>query len=80
MDSEQKDDEKDPLITFLLCFFFGIFGAHFFYLGKKKLGILCLLTLGFFLYGNLLMIIYYAINLAKNFDINKYKKKFKIDK
>lgn len=32
----------------LLCFFFGIFGAHKFYEGKAGMGILYLLTVGLF--------------------------------
>lgn len=37
--------EKNFLITFLLCLFFGLFGFHRFYLGKKN-GVTQLLTLG----------------------------------
>lgn len=43
-----KDDlvdvkHKSRILTALLAFFVGVFGAHFFYLGKKKLG---LITIG----------------------------------
>ncbi len=38
--------EKRILPAFLLCFFFGIFGAHRFYVGKIGTGILQLVTLG----------------------------------
>jgi len=38
--------EKRILPAFLLCFFFGIFGVHRFYVGKVGTGILHLLTLG----------------------------------
>ena len=38
--------EKRILPAFLLCFFFGIFGVHRFYVGKIGTGILHLVTLG----------------------------------
>lgn len=38
--------EKRILPAFLLCFFFGMFGAHRFYVGKIGTGILQLVTLG----------------------------------
>ena len=38
--------EKRILPAFLLCFFFGIFGAHRFYVGKIVTGILQLVTFG----------------------------------
>lgn len=37
---------KSRLVAFLLCFFFGVFGAHRFYVGKIGTGILQLVTLG----------------------------------
>jgi uncharacterized RDD family membrane protein YckC len=37
---------KSKSTTFLLCYFFGLFGVHRFYLGKFITGILMLLTLG----------------------------------
>lgn len=37
---------KSRLVTLLLCFFLGGFGAHRFYIGKIGTGILMLLTLG----------------------------------
>lgn len=38
--------EKRILPAFLLCFFFGVFGVHRFYVGKVGTGILQILTLG----------------------------------
>ena len=38
--------DKRILPTFLLCFLFGVFGAHRFFVGKIGTGILQLLTIG----------------------------------
>ena len=38
-------------VTLILCYFFGIFGAHKFYEGNKKMGKVYLFTLGLFFYG-----------------------------
>ncbi|MEJ2693788.1 MAG: TM2 domain-containing protein [Candidatus Thiodiazotropha sp.] len=38
--------EKRILPAFLLCFFFGVFGVHRFYVGKVGTGILQIVTLG----------------------------------
>jgi len=38
--------DKRILPAFLLCFFFGFFGVHRFYVGKFFTGILMILTLG----------------------------------
>lgn len=42
----EDDSKKSGIICLLLCFFFGIFGVHRFYVGKIKTGIVTLLTLG----------------------------------
>lgn len=38
--------DKKRLLTALLCFFFGVFGAHRFYAGKIATAIIQLLTCG----------------------------------
>jgi len=38
--------DKRILPAFLLCFFFGLFGAHRFYVGKTGTALLQLVTLG----------------------------------
>ena len=42
---------RSKLVTFLLWYFLGVFGAHRFYLGKVGTGILYLLTAGLFGFG-----------------------------
>ena len=37
---------KSKWVSFMLCLFFGIFGAHKFYEGRVLLDIVCLCTLG----------------------------------
>jgi TM2 domain-containing membrane protein YozV len=44
--SERSVGEKSQMITFLLCAFLGIFGAHRFYLGRNLSAVLMLLTFG----------------------------------
>lgn len=39
---------KDKWVAFVLCFFFGVFGAHCFYEGRVGAGLLRLFTLGLF--------------------------------
>lgn len=39
---------KSRVTALVLCLFFGIFGIHYFYVGRVGMGILYLLTLGFF--------------------------------
>ena len=39
---------KDKWVAFILCFFFGVFGAHCFYEGRVGAGLLRLFTLGLF--------------------------------
>ena len=44
----KADSDKRILPAFLLCFFFGFFGVHRFYVGKVGTGILMFLTCGGF--------------------------------
>lgn len=44
-------EAKSKKKALLLCIFLGYFGAHYFYLGKKKIGILYLFTMGLCGYG-----------------------------
>ena len=44
---------KSRLVALLLCFFLGVVGAHRFYVGKVGTGIIWLLTLGLFGFGEL---------------------------
>lgn len=39
---------KSQTVALVLCIFFGFFGAHYFYVGKIKIGILYFLTMGLF--------------------------------
>ena len=47
LDERNAYMEKDKWVSFFLCLFFGVFGAHKFYEGRILLGIVYLLTLGF---------------------------------
>ncbi len=41
-ESEMHRYRKEPILAFLLAFFLGIFGAHHFYLGRNRPGIIML--------------------------------------
>ena len=56
--SERYDySPKSRIAALLICFFFGVFGGHYFYVGRIGMGILYLLTLGFFGIGWLIDLI-----------------------
>ncbi len=49
--AEAQKVPKNKWISFLLCLFFGYFGAHKFYEGKMGMGILYIFTCGLFAIG-----------------------------
>lgn len=42
---------KSKTVALLLCIFLGVFGVHYFYVGRMGMGILYLLTGGIFIIG-----------------------------
>ncbi len=58
--------EKSFVAALLLCFFFGAFGIHRFYVGKVGTGILMLITLGGFGFWALLDFIVIVIGRFKD--------------
>lgn len=63
--------KKNLYIEFFLCFFFGFFGAHKFYLKKHKIGVLYLFTLGLFGVGWFIDCIIIWTKIFKNYNSNK---------
>lgn len=61
---------KSKLVTFLLCWFLGVFGVHRFYVGKIGTGILWLLTGGLFGVGILVDMIMILTNSFRDKDGN----------
>jgi D-arabinose 1-dehydrogenase-like Zn-dependent alcohol dehydrogenase len=48
---EAAASPKDKTVALLLCIFFGVFGAHRFYVGQSKMGKIYLFTMGLLFYG-----------------------------
>lgn len=64
----ERKPTKDRLVALLLCVFLGIFGAHRFYLGKWKSGIVQLLTLGFYGVWTLVDLVMIVLNKLSDAD------------
>ena len=47
-EQDQKREQERAIVMFVLCFFFGIFGVHYFYDRRPGLGLLFLFTWGLF--------------------------------
>lgn len=43
--------DKKKSTALLLCVFLGMFGAHYFYVGRIGRGIVCILTMNWFMFG-----------------------------
>lgn len=54
---------KSRMAALLICLFFGGFGAHYFYVGRAGMGLLYLITLGFFGIGWMIDIIRIACGI-----------------
>jgi len=63
-----KISDKKILPAFLLCFLFGSFGAHRFFVGKIGTGILWIFTLGFLGIGTLIDLIMIIVGAFKDKD------------
>lgn len=45
---ENAKSNKNKMTALIVCIFLGVFGGHYFYVGKTGMGVLYLLTLGVF--------------------------------
>lgn len=59
-------EQKSKLVTFLLCWLFGVFGVHRFYTGKVGTGVIWLLTGGLCGFGVLVDMIMILCNAFKD--------------
>lgn len=60
--------KKNRTLTLILCFFVGIFGVHYFYVGKIGIGIVYFITAGLFGIGWLVDIIRIAVGSFRDAD------------
>lgn len=70
-----KISKKSRLVAFLLCYIFGLFGAHRFYVGKTYTAVLYIFTFGLFGIGlivDLLMIILGKFKTSKGYFVKKW--------
>lgn len=65
--------QKSKMIAFLLCFFFGYLGFHYFYVGRAGMGILYFFTFGLFGIGWLIDMIRVAGNFFQDANGNYLK-------
>lgn len=73
--NEVKVSKKSRLVAFLLCYIFGMFGAHRFYVGKTYTAVLYIFTFGLFGVGLLidtLKIILGKFTTAKGYIVKKW--------
>lgn len=64
--ADGNGSEKSVLVAFLLCMFLGGVGAHQFYLGEFKRGLLYLFTFGLFGFGAIVDFFVLLVRLIKN--------------
>lgn len=74
-ENEIKVSKKSRLVAFLLCYIFGMFGAHRFYVGKTYTAVVYIFTFGLFGIGLLvdtLKIILGNFTTAKGYVVKKW--------
>lgn len=69
----RMSQRKSKGTTFILCFFLGMLGVHYFYVGDNKMGILYFLTFGLFGLGWFIDIFRIALGSFKDADGNSLK-------
>lgn len=62
----EKVSDKNKILALILCFLFGYFGIHHFYVGKKSMGVLYIFTMGLFGFGWFIDIILIATGAFKD--------------
>ena len=69
-DNSVNTSSKSRLVAFLLCYIFGMFGAHRFYVGKKGTAILYIFTMGLFGVGMLIDTLMIILGKFKDIEDN----------